>query len=685
MHMINRRLMISSGAASLWLAAAAAPRMVAAVEAGSAPHGGASAASGLDLSGMDRRVRAGDDFFRFMNGGWLDRTIIPADRSSVGIDQQLEDTAQDVIRAILDAHVGPEQTDLAKAQSLYRLYLDEDKLNALGASPVAGTLAAIRAVSTPEALAAFMGATHRALGGSLFQLSIRPDLRNPERYAVVIQQNGLGLPDRAYYLDGDFAEVRDSYQAYVSRLLTRAGWDAPAEAAAAVLGFETAIAEASWDVSRARDLAKTYNPTEVADLGRSSAFPWMAFLASAGLGRVQRVILGQPDAVRSIADLALRTSPATLRAWAATHVLNEASAYLSSEFAEAREAFQEGVLTGVTDTPPRWRRGLALVDTLMGDAVGKVYVERALEGGTRPAVQAMFETLRTAFSARLDRLEWMSPSGKALAREKLTRMGAKLAYPDAWRSYERVTIRAGDLFGSVLSARAADWDRRVERLDGPTVRGEWFMTPQTPNAAYSVSLNEVLVTAAELQPPFFQPGADAAANYGAIGAIIGHEMTHGFDDDGRSFDAAGRLTRPWNSGDTEAFERESSRLASQLDATEALPGTFLDGRLTLNEAIADLGGAHIAFDAYHLSLGGHAAPVIDGLSGDQRFFLAFAQAWRWKEREAALRSGLASDSHAPPHIRVNGTVRNMDAWYDAFSVGADHALFLPPEQRVRLW
>jgi len=548
-----------------------------------------------------------------------------------------------------------------------------------------GTMAAIRALRTTEALVGFMGTTYSGLGGSLFELSIRPDLKEPSRYAVSIQQGGLGMPDRAYYFDADFAQTRDRYPTYVSRLLTLVGWETPSSAAAAVLAFETAIAEASWAASDARDLARSYNPVAVADLAASSTFPWRTFLSAAGLGQISSIILGQPSAIRRIAGLVARTSPTTLRAWVAARFVNEAAAYLPGEFVSTQEAFQEGVLTGATTPAPRWRRGIALVETLMGEAVGKAYVANAVPTGTKGAVEAMVETLRAAFSARIQRLGWMSPAGQTLARDKLARMGRKVAYTDMWRSYERVTIRPGDLFGSVLSARAAQWDRQVERLERPVVRGEWFMTPQTPNAAYSVSLNELLVTAAELQAPFFHPAADPAINYGGIGAIIGHEMTHGFDDDGRRFGSDGRMSEPWGAEDAQAFEREAQRLAMQLDGTEALPGIFVDGRLTLNEAIADLGGVHVALDAYHLSLGGQTAPVIDGLTGDQRFFLAFAQAWRWKEREPAFRAGLASDPHAPPKTRVNGTVRNIDAWYDAFSISPEHALYLHPDQRVRLW
>ena len=683
--MLNRRTVLGSGAASLWLAAVAAPRTSFGSEATPSLKPGPLAPPGLDLSGMDRRIRPGNDFFRYVNGGWLERTQIPPDRSSVGIDQQLEDGAQEIIRAILDGPDGSGDSNLAKARCLYRSYLDVASIEALGTRPIRGTMASIRALRTPEAFAGFMGASYGGLGGSLFELSIRPDLKDPDRYAVTVQQGGLGMPDRSYYFDADFAETRGRYRTYVSRLLTLIGWEAPARAAAAILAFETAIAEASWPPSDARDLAKGYNPIAVADLAATSTFPWRSFLSAAGLGQVSNVILGQPSAIRTIAGLVGRTSPVTLRAWVAGRFVNEAAAYLSADFVSAQEAFQEGVLTGATTPAPRWRRGIALVDTMLGEAVGKAYVASTVPAGTKVTVEAMVETLRAAFSARVQRLGWMSPAGRALARDKLARMGRKVAYTDAWRSYERVTTQPGDLFGNVLSARAALWNRQVERLERPVVRGEWFITPQTPNAAYSVSLNELLVTAAELQAPFFHPAADPAVNYGGVGAIIGHEMTHGFDDDGRRFDAAGRMSEPWSGEDAQAFEREAQRLATQLNGTEALPGVFIDGHLTLNEAIADLGGAHVALDAYHLSLGGQMAPIIDGLTGDQRFFLAFAQAWRWKEREPAFRAGLASDPHAPPITRVNGTVRNIDAWYEAFSISPGDALYLHPDQRVRLW
>lgn len=660
--------------------------MPAAREPGHSADLGPYAPWGVDRSGIDGRARPGDDFFRYANGAWLDRTEIPPDLSAVGIDQQIGDGAQEIMRAILDGadERGPE-TDLAKAQGLYRSYLDEAAVEAAGSGPIRDALVAIRAASSLGEIAALMGRSHRVIGGSLFDLTIRPDQKAPDRYAVTIHQAGLGLPDRTYYADDAFAPIRSEYRSYLSHLLALVGWEAPDKAAAAILAFETEVAEASWPLSDARDAARTYNPVQASDLAASSGFPWRSFLRAAGLDRIPIVILGQPSAIAALGGLVGRTSLPILQAWLAAHLVDEAAPYLSGDFVRAHDAFRSGILTGATETAPRWRSAIALVDTLMGEAVAPAYVDRAVAAGTKLAVEAMVETLRAVFAARIRRLDWMSEETKVLAADKLARMGRKIAYPDRWRSYADVRIRPADLFGNVLSCRAVDWDRRTGRLDRPVVREEWFMPPQTTDAAYSVSLNEVLVPAAELQAPFFHPAADAAVNYGGIGAIIGHEMTHGFDDDGRRFDAEGRFSDWWPSRDSEAFDREANRLAAQLDRTEVLPGLFIDGRLTLNEAMADLGGASIALDAYRLSLEGRPAPVIDGLTGDHRFFLAFAQAWRWKEREAALRARLASDPHAPPETRVNGTVRNIDAWYEAFGIGPGDGLYLEPGARVRLW
>ena len=640
---------------------------------------------GLDLAGTDGQAQPGDDFFRFVNGTWLDRTPIPAEHSSIGIDQQITNEVQRTVRAILTDSEDAPEPDLAKARELYRSFLDEADLEVLGARPLRPALAAIQGCATADDVAALMGGAKRGLGASIFTLSIRPDAKDPDRYSVSIGQGGLGLPDRSSYLDADFASVRAEYRAYLARLLDLVGWEMPDEAAAAVLAFETALARASWPASAARDFARTYNPAAVADLVRASRFPWRRFLDAAGLGHVTVAVLAQPSAVRRIADLASEEPVATLRAWLAARLVDDAAPCLSSEFVRAHQAFRSGVLTGTLDSVPRWRRGIALVETLMGEAVGRAYVARAVPAGLKADVEAMVELLRRAFAVRIERVGWMSATAKARAEAKLARMGRKIAYPERWRSYAGLSVQRGDLLGNVVAARAWEWDRRLGRLGRAVERDEWVMTPQTADAAYSVSLNEIVLPAAELQPPFFHRAADPAVNFGAVGAIIGHEMTHGFDDDGRRFDAEGRLSDGWSPDDHEGFDREANRLAAQLDRTAVLPGVSVDGRLTLNEAIADLGGASIAFEAYRLSLAGRLPPLLDGLTGDQRFFMAFAQAWRWKERDTALRARLSSDPHPPPAVRVNGTVRNMDAWYEAFGVGPAHALYLEPSARVRLW
>lgn len=656
-----------------------------AIEPFGKPGLGVYAPFGLDLAGSNLTLRPGEDFYRYANGTWLDRTQIPPDRPLVSVDQQIEEAAQDTIRAILEEADGDGSTpDLAKARTLYRSFLDTAGIDSLTFSPIAGELGAIRAASNLHDLAVLMGRTIGGFGGALFDLTIRSDPKGPNSYAVTVRQGGLGLPDRAYYLDHSFLPTREAYRTYLARLLALVGWGEPDLTAMSILAFETAIAEKSWSGRDARDAALTSNPIAVADLSRGS-FPWRTFLAAAGLERSTVVIVGQPSAVAAIGELAGRTPTATLQAWQAVHLIDDAAPFLSSEFVRAHDAFRSGALLGMTETPPRWRQSIALVDTLMGEAVGQAYVERTLPATTKSDVEAMVETLRQAFADRIGRLEWLSQPTRERALDKLARMGRKVAHPDRWRSYATLQMRPGDLFGNVRSARAFEWAGRVDRLDGPVVRDEWFITPQTADAAYSVSLNELVLPGAELQAPFFHPVADPAVNYGGIGAIIGHEMTHGFDDDGRRFDATGQMAEWWSHDESAAFDQTAGRLAAQMGQMKVLPGLFVDGPLTLNEAIADLGGASIALDAYHRSLGGQVAPVIGGLTGDQRFFLAFAQAWRWKAREPVLRRRVAADPHAPPEIRVNATVRNMDAWYTAFGIQPGDAIYLEPSQRVRLW
>ena len=645
---------------------------------------------GLDLAGRDPSVRPGDDFNAYANGRYLQALTIPSDRAGYGVNYILSEVAENQVHAILEGLArsadGQPAADTAKAAAFYKAYMDEARVEALGARPLQPDLARIRAARTRDDLAVLMGEASLGFQGSIFEPSIDADPKAPDRYAVTVSQGGLGLPDRDYYLKPAFAAKKAAYQAYVARMLALAGWPDPASAARAVAAYETAIAEASWARAERRDPEKTYNPMTVARLQAfAPAFPWARFLKSAEVDHLPQVIVSERTAVPRIAALYARTPVPTLKAWAAFHLVDAAAPYLSEPFVQARFEFRQKTLSGIEAQRDRWKRAVAAIDHAMGEAVGKAYVERYFPPEAKAKIDALVADLKTAMGARIRGLAWMSPATKAEALKKLAKFTTKVGYPARWRDYSALVVREDDLYGDVQRANAFEWRRQVRRLHGPVDRGEWLMTPQTANAYYNPPFNEVVFPAAELQAPFFDPKADPAVNYGGIGSVIGHEITHGFDDEGRKTDGDGRLRNWWTAEDARKFEAAAKVLGAQYDAYEPVPGAHINGRLTMGENIADLGGLLIALDAYHLSLKGRPAPVIDGLTGDQRFFLAFAQGWRDKRRDEAIRQQLVSDPHSPEAFRVNGVVRNLDAWYPAFGVRPGETLYLPPAARARIW
>ena len=646
---------------------------------------------GFDASGEDPSVKPGDDFFAYANGGWDKKTEIPADRVRYGDDEVLSDTAEARIRTIMengaDGVSGPAAVDAAKVGAFYRAYMDEARIEALGAKPIAPDLDAIRSASSREAMAGFMGAAQS--GGFVrapFRLGIDTDAKAPDHYMVGMDQGGLSLPDRDYYLSDKFAAKKAAYQAYVAQMLTLIGWEHPAENAKAIVDLETAIAQASWSRAERRDPDKTYNPMTPEQLETlAPGFPWRAFLAKTGLPPVERLDVGEPTAFSKIAAIYGATSLDTLKAWSAFRVADGAAPFLSKPFVEANFEFRSKTLQGQTEERPRWKRAVGVVDRGMGEAVGRVYVARYFPPEAKAKIDALVGELRVALHARIDHLDWMSAETKAKANAKLDMFTVKIAYPDKWRDYSVLQVSPDDLVGDIRASQAFEWNRRVKRLNDPVDRSEWGMTPQTVNAYYSPTFNEVVFPAAILQPPYFDPDADAAVNYGAIGGVIGHEMTHGFDDEGRKFDGKGVLADWWTADDGKKFDASAKQLGAQYDTYSPYPGVHVKGDQTMGENIADLGGALVALDAYHRSLHGKPAPVIDGLTGDQRFFLAYAQSWREKSREDAIRQRLVSDVHSPEMYRVNGVVRNMDAWYAAFNVKPGDKLYLAPAVRVRIW
>jgi putative endopeptidase len=644
---------------------------------------------GLDLTGMDSSTKPGDDFFRHANGAWYDRTRIAPDRDSNGVDRVLSDSVELRIRDILErGHDGveaPARADAAKINDLYAAFMDEARAETLDAQPIKPPIQQLRAAVSRDDLAGLMGASPATFFNSIFSISIDVDAKAPDKYVVSIGQGGLGLPDRDYYLTPQFADKKAAYQAYIAQILELAGWGTPRESAAAITAFETAIAAVSWTAAEQRDSEKTYNPMSVAQLEQTVPFPWRRLLEGANLRGLDRVVVLENTAVPKIADLFAQTPVDTLKAWQAFHLVDSVAPYLSKRFVSANFDFRGKTLGGVLEISERWKRGVKTVNGAMGEAIGRIYAARYFPVEAKAKVEGLVEQLRLALKGRIERVTWMSQETKIKALEKLARLNVKVAYPAKWRDYSTLEVRPDDLVGDLEAAGRFEWLRMVNRLTSPVDRDEWMMTPQTVNAYYNSNLNEIVLPAAQLQAPYFDPAADPAVNYGGIGALIGHELTHAFDDDGRKFDAAGVLSDWWTPVDAEEFNARAEELGRQYDAFEPFPGAHVNGDLTMGENIADLGGALIALDAYHGSLSGKPADLIDGLTGDQRFFLGFAQSWRKKSTEDAVRQQMVSDPHAPEQYRVNGVVRNMDAWYDAFGEKAGGKLRLAPENRVRIW
>ena len=686
---------------SFWLAAAAAAALstapaVAADSAATTATASATALTqaprlgtwGFDLAGRDTSVSPGRNFYRYANGTYLDHLVIPSDRSRFGAFDVLQELSQNRMRAVLEAAAagGGAQGETAKVGSLYRSFMDEKALEALGAAPMKADLDRVRAARSKSDVARLMGRGQLGLGGSFFAPAISDDAKEPMRYAVYLGQAGLGLPNRDYYLKPEFAAKKAAYQAYVARMLALAGWERPKATAAAILAMETEIAQVSWTLEDRRDDSKTYNPITTSDLpAYAPGFDWAAFLDGAELGRLTRVVLQENTAIPKIAAIFAKTPVETLKAWQAFTIVDQAAPYLSSPFVQANFEFRQKELQGQPAQRARWKRGVALVDSQMGEALGKLYVARYFPPESKAKMLDLVSGVRAAMKVRIENLDWMSPATKARALEKLAKFNVKIGYPDTWRDYSGLTIKDDDLYGNVERAVAFDWTFRVARLDKPVDRTEWGMTPPTVNAYYHPTRNEIVFPAAILQPPFFDPQGDPAVNYGGIGGVIGHELTHGFDDQGRKSDGDGRLTDWWTPEDAAKFDARAEKLGKQYSGFEALPGAFVNGRQTMGENIADLGGLLLALDAYRASLKGRPAPVIDGLTGEQRVFLGWAQVWRGKLREDRLRQLLIVDVHSPNEARVDIPVRNIDAFYAAFGVKPGDEMYVSPDDRARIW
>lgn len=645
---------------------------------------------GFDLGGMDRSVKPGDDFDRYSNGGWKAATPIPPDRSAWGAFAMLRAKAESDVKAIVDDIAGrpqPAGSVGRKIADTYNSYLDTRAIEAAGLAPVAADLARIAGARSHRDVARLMGHPELGVGGPM-SITPWPDAANPDRYAINIVQSGLSLPDRDYYLKGDAhsVEVRTKFRSYIAAMLALGRTPDPDHAADAVAALETRIAEAHWTREKRADRDLTYHPKSRTELEAfAPGYPWDATLAALGIPRHDFYVVKEDSAIRDLARLFQATPVAAWRAYMAFHYLNGMADVLPAAFDDLAFGFNGRVLSGQPQQRERWKRATTALNAALGEAVGRIYVQRHFTPEAKARITALVENLRTAFRVRIERLDWMSAETRHAALAKLAAVRVKVGYPDRWRDYTTLEVRPGDPVGNRKRALLWDWKRRIARLGQRTDRDEWGMTPQNVNAYSNSFFNEIVFPAAILQPPYFDPAADPAVNYGGIGGVIGHEMSHAFDDQGAKTDAKGAQRNWWSPADLARFRTLAAGLARQYSRYEALPGAYVNGETTLSENIGDLGGLGIALEAYHLSLDGKAAPMLDGTSGDQRFFLSWAQTYRENIRDQALRANLASDPHSPVAFRVNGVVRNMTAWYEAFGVKPGDRLYLEPRDRIGIW
>lgn len=648
--------------------------------------------SGIDPTAVDPNVRPQDDLFAHVNGPWVRATPIPADRGRYGTFDELRETAEQHVREIIEevAAGDPQSgTVAAKVGDLYASFMDEDAVEALGSQPLAQDLARAAAVSSPDEVMATSGTFGRAGILGLVMPFVNTDDRDPSRYVVYLEQAGLGLPDESYYREEQHADKRAAYVGHVERMLALAGWPDPAEAAARVMALETRLAAGHWDKVTNRDPVKTYTLLDLVgltDLGPQ--ITWSAYLDGLGApaNAFDAVVVRQPDHITSVSAALTQEPMQAWRDWLAWHVVHAHAPYLSSAFVEENFDFYGRTLSGVPEMRERWKRGVGLVEEALGEAVGQLYVERHFPPHAKEAMVGLVDNLVEAFRRSLSQVPWM---GEDTRREALTKLGQftpKIGYPQRWRDYGALEVRADDLLGNVRRAVAFEVDRQYAKLGGPVDRDEWFMTPQTVNAYYNPGLNEIVFPAAILQPPFFDVDADDAVNYGGIGAVIGHEVGHGFDDQGSQFDGTGTLRNWWTEHDRSAFQALADALIAQFDELETrdAPGHKVNGALTVGENIGDLGGLTIGHLAYRISLGDEPAPEIDGWTGDQRFFLGWAQVWRGAARAAEAERLLALDPHAPMDLRANA-VRNLDEFHEAFGVSPGDGLWVDPSDRVRIF
>ena len=665
--------------------------LIAIVFAESATAQNGSHALGFDTANLDKSVRPQDDFFRYVNGTWLKRTEIPADASAWGAFNELREKSREALHTILEDAAksnAPAGTEERKVGDLYASYVDSARIEQLGITPLQRELKTITAIRTTADLPAAFAHFARLGVQAPLGVGVNSDPKRSDVNIVLINQSGLGMPDRDYYLrtEPKMQETRKAYTDYITRLLSLAGQPDPAGSAARILALETAIATPQWDRARSRDRNATYNKMTTAELAAlTPSFSWPRYLKEAGLAQATEVVVRQPDYVRALDAIVSRTPVSTWREYIAFKLIDNFANQLPAAYETARFEFRGKTLSGQQEMASRWKRSVDGVEGILGEPAGKLYVARNFKPEAKARMDALVKNILAAYRVGIDSLEWMSPETKAQAKDKLAHFTVKIGYPDKPRDFSALEIRRNDLIGNAMRSAAFAYNDVISRLGKPVDRTRWGMTPQTVNAYYNASNNEIVFPAAILQPPFFDVNADDAVNYGAIGAVIGHEIGHGFDDQGRKSDGSGNLRDWWTATDAQAFEARTTKLGAQYGAIIPIDDLHINPKLTMGENIGDLSGLAQAYRAYRISLGGKEAPVIDGFTGDQRFFIGFGQIWRTKFRDEALRQRLLTDPHSPGTARAFVPLINNDAFVRAFGVKEGDKMYIAPSDRVKIW
>jgi predicted metalloendopeptidase len=648
--------------------------------------------SGLTPAHADASVRPQDDLFRAVNGQWLATFEIPADKSNYGSFTKLDDDAEAQVKAIIEEAAAAKDvapgSEAQKLRDFYNAFMDEAKLEALGVKPLEATFAEIDALKDKAGLSALFASLARQGFKTPLVPYVHQDNKNATEYIGDLYQYGLGLPERDYYLvnDAKFKTIREQYLAHVEKVLTLAGMKDAGKAAKDILALETRIAKAHWDKVANRDPVKTYNKLDAEGLKKLTAeIDWPTYLKGVGFDTLPAIIVSQPTYVTGLGREIKATPIETWKTYLKWHAVSDAAPYLSKAFVDENFAFYGKTLNGIQENRPRWKRGVEATEGALGEAIGKVYVTKHFPPENKARMEALVANLRTAYGQSIESLSWMSAETKVKAKEKLAKFTVKIGYPNQWRDYSALEVKGDDLAGNLRRATAFEYARNLAKLGKPVDRSEWFMTPQTVNAYYNPEMNEIVFPAAILQPPFFDVNADDAANYGGIGAVIGHEFSHGFDDQGSQYDGDGNLTMWWTKEDRAKFDALGAKLAAQYDAYEPLPGYKVNGKFTLGENIGDLGGLTVAHKAYVLALAGKEAPVIDNLTGDQRFFSGWSQIWARKYREENLLNRLKTDPHSPSEFRANGTVVNIPSFHAAFGTKEGDKLYKPAAEQIIIW